>query len=328
MSTDSRLPYELYEQIIDTGLEGWKNGGLRDYLPLKRQDLRTGPNLRFLATCCLVSREWSAIARKRLYAGLVINWRSVAYTLRDRPHLSALCRYLFIDAPSCSMFFGLTGFRDVFPNLEAVSIVEQAEDMSGLRPYINVPLGASLTHLLYIDGTTAQLVQTLSHMPSLKSLHVRGARPLRLRFGANQSAGPAYPPPACHLRELVLQSVYHYDVDHLTASLANSIDSLESVAIAHFGSVLNDILPSIRKTKKLALTVKSNPFGVTVQAPEYQIERILEQFERLEELTFYATADWKGNWPDDKHAAIVDQLPHVKVQFIKGVSDFVSGKVE
>ena len=78
MSTDSHLPYELYEQIIDTALEGWKNGGLRDYLPSKRQDSRTGPNLRFLATCCLVSREWSDFARKRLYAGLVISACSAA----------------------------------------------------------------------------------------------------------------------------------------------------------------------------------------------------------------------------------------------------------
>jgi hypothetical protein len=282
-------------------------------------------------------------------------WRSVAYTLIDRPHLSALCRYLYIDAPSCSMFFDLSGFRDAFPHLNAVSVVEQAEDMSGLRPYLSEPLGANLTHLLYLDGTSAQLAQALSHMPSLKSLHVRGARPLRPRFGANQSLGPAYPPPACQLRELVLQSVYHYDVDHLTAILENSIDSLESVTIAHFGSILNDILPSVRKTRQLCLTIKSNPFGVSVQAAEYQIERILEQFGRLEEvgslslahtaaesrrgrrlthivllwqLTFYATADWKGNWPEDKHAAIVDQLPNVRVRFIKGVSEFVSGKVE
>lgn len=75
MSGGSRLPYELFEQIIDTALEGWRNGGLADYLPSKRQDARTGPNLRFLATCCLVSRGWKDIAQKRLYAGLFMSER-------------------------------------------------------------------------------------------------------------------------------------------------------------------------------------------------------------------------------------------------------------
>lgn len=182
------------------------------------------------------------------------------------------------------MFFGLSGFNDTFPCLEAVSIVEQAEDMSGLRPYLSLPLGGNLTHMLYMDGTSAQLAQTLSHMPTLKSLHVCGSRPLRPLFGVNYSPRPSYPSARCQLRELVLQSVYHYDADHLTSILANSIDSLESVTIAHFGSVLNDILPSIRRTQKLALTIKSNPFGVVVQAPEYQIEDIVERFERLEEV--------------------------------------------
>lgn len=72
MGSDARegalLNEHIYEDIIVAGLDGWTPGSLVQACAggasLRAQDLSAQ---RFLATCCLVSRAWAAIARRLLY---------------------------------------------------------------------------------------------------------------------------------------------------------------------------------------------------------------------------------------------------------------------
>ena len=65
-----KLSFDLWEALIISALNGWKNGGLASASGLEGYKPQDVANQAFLASCCLVSREWQTIARKRLYSGV------------------------------------------------------------------------------------------------------------------------------------------------------------------------------------------------------------------------------------------------------------------
>lgn len=63
------LSFDLYEAIISSALDGWKHGGLAAASDGRLQPCDIACQT-LLAACCLVSRDFTAIALRRLYSGV------------------------------------------------------------------------------------------------------------------------------------------------------------------------------------------------------------------------------------------------------------------
>jgi len=254
-------------------------------------------------------------------------------TLREKPGLASLVKYLSLDArvldesgqdrSAADMMHDCTSMI----NLESILVCDNgyARPVLGRTPISAFP-APNLVHLQYLGGNTVLLAQLLAKLPHLKSLHVgrfvySGVQPdIEQILGADNQ-------PICKLEELVFQSVYHYSQQHAAYLLTSSIDSLSSLTVAHFGGLLNDVLPYVYKARTLSLTVKSNLFGVPDPSEEYLLDNLLSRFEQLEELNLYVRADWDSDWPDPKHASLLTDFPHVRINYLKGDVNFLRTKV-
>ena len=211
-------------------------------------------------------------------------------TLQSNAGIAALVKYLSLDArildetgQDRSAAELLVGCRSLV-NLESVLVCDNgyARPIYGHKSVSPFP-AAQLVHLQYLGGNTVLLAHLLAHLPHLKSLHVgrfvySGVQPdIEQILGAGNQ-------PVCKLEELVFQSVYHYSKEHAAYLLGSSINSLRTLTVAHFGGLLNDILPFVYKATTLNLTVKSNLFGVPDPSEEYLMPNLLARFERLEEV--------------------------------------------
>lgn len=132
---------------------------------------------------------------------------------------------------------------------------------------------------MYQGGDTHLLGQLLELLPHLQTLHVG-----RFSYSSIKKGAPQEHRIACRLRKVVLQSVYHYDADLFGWLLKSSEDSIERLTVAHYGSLLNDLIPYLGQAKRLDLTVKNNVFGVPEEPDHYQLSAIIPQFIRLEEV--------------------------------------------
>lgn len=193
------------------------------------------------------------------------------------PHVAPLVRYLCLKTDDASAQGHLSKLGTL-PNLESLVVHEdRVEELP--RTSLSYHTSDKLIHLLYEGGDTYQLGRLLACLPHLKSLHVG-----RFRYSSTRRSAPAQVPVVCRLQEVTLQSVYHYDVNLFEWMFASSRRSIEHVTIAHFGSLLNDMIPYFGRAKRLNLTVKNNVFGVPEDPEHYQLSAIIPYFTNLEEV--------------------------------------------
>ncbi|KAK9897220.1 hypothetical protein P389DRAFT_168975 [Cystobasidium minutum MCA 4210] len=304
----------IYELILKAALATWTPERYIDRS--SRTNLLTAQEAevpQFLARCCTVNREWRTIAQKILYQALSTDDWSERYSSLMRalkkPHLAAHVRYLCLKPEEISAAWHLTDLGKL-PNLRCL-VVQQTQLPDGAWERSLPPqIGVNLRHLLYEGGTARSLGQMLAMLPHLKSLHVG-----RFLYTSHKTAAPLNNPVTCHLRQVTFQSVYHYDADLFEWMFASSQGSIEHLTIAHFGSLLNDVIPYFGQAKRLDLTVKNNVFGVPEEPDHYQLSAILPRFTRLEELHLHVGQDWRTDWPDAKHASLQEQFPHIRVYY-------------
>lgn len=49
---------------------------------------------------------------------------------------------------------------------------------------------------------------------------------------------------------------------------------------------------------------------------------------RWQQLQLHVGHDWTADWPDAKHQALVEQFPQVRIDFVKGKTEFLQTKVD
>lgn len=195
-----------------------------------------------------------------------------------KPHIAALVHYIATKSDVRCSAVDLS-YLEEMPALHCLVVEDLIVGDAIDRPLRN-QISPFLSHLLYEGGDTHQLGELLGTLPNLHSLHVG-----RFSFSSRQIERRQIGSITCKLRQITLQSVYHYDKRLFDWILASSKDSIEHLVIANYGSLLNDIIPYLNQAKKLELTVKKNVFNVPEDPDQYQLSAIIPRFPRLEEVS-------------------------------------------
>jgi hypothetical protein len=290
------LSLDLQYTIIDLVLSsciGWSHHDTLRLLgtcTLKEVQARA-----FLATCCLVNKEWYDYAHRQLYSLLRLT-PAVRQSLQASPRLAHDTKHVIIDARvldadrverSAVELLLSTGVA--IPNLRGLIMCENSYTKPTLPKSVAhgwTYASLNLTHLVYLNGTSAHLAGLLAVLPNLTSLHIG-----RTAFAGTGANLEQLQPPAatCKLQEIVFQSVYHFDNRYLDCLLGSSKESLKAVTFAYYGSLLNECLEYISSATHLTLTVKENRFGVPEPAEEYRLESLLTKFKHLSCVSGYTS---------------------------------------
>lgn len=316
-----KLSFDLFEAIVVASLDGWQHGGLALASGMEGHRPQDIANQSLLSRCCLVNRDFASIARKRLYSGVRYGKPggtargpfklttltvplSLRATLSGSASIAGLVKYLSLDArvlDESGQDRPASAFLDqcrLLVNLESLLVCDNGYARPSLsRHHIATFPAPNLVHLQYLGGNTVLLAHLLAYLPHLKSLHVGRFVYSGVQPDIEQILGTSNQP-ICKLEELVFQSVYHYNKEHAAYLLTSSINSLQSLTVAHFGGLFNDILPFVYKACTLSLTVKSNLFGVPDPSEEYLLENLLTRFDNLREV----------RWPQARSKACLNSM--------------------
>jgi hypothetical protein len=170
------------------------------------------------------------------------------------------------------------------PSLTRLQVLSVREDVpraplhlsSSMQPFP----APNLTHLLYQGGNTHLLGHLLTLLPHLQSLHVG-----RFNYSSSRLQSPPDTRITCKLREVVFQSVYHYNKDHFDWLFGTSKDSIQYLTVANYGSLLYDLADYFHNARYVELTVKNNLFEVPEDPEQYQLSFLLQRFEHLESVS-------------------------------------------